>query len=101
MALLVVANEPLFYCICLAASLRVAASFMVNLVLLVHASFLCESLCFVIVVHLYALPLRAVVLRLQPLFMLLCYDVCLSLMSLLAAWRTLTSFSVTFVLCRL
>ena len=95
------ANEPLFSCICLAASLRVAASCMVNLVLLVHTSFLCESLCFVIVIHLGALPLRAVVVGLQLFYMLLRCDVCLSLMSLLAAWRALTSFSVTFVPCGL
>ena len=101
MALFVVANDLLFSCICLAASLRVAASCMVNLVLLVQASFLCESFCFVIGVHLGVLSLRTVFVRLQLLFMLLCCDVCLSLMSLLAALRALTSFSVTFVPCGL
>ena len=93
------ANEPLFSCIFLGASRRVAAPCMVNLVLLVQASFLCESLCVIIVVCLGALPLLAIVVlvfalsclfldpakRLQLLVMLLCCDVSLSLKSLLAA----------------
>ena len=118
MALLVVASEPFFSCICLVASRRVAASYlacMVYLVLPVHSSSLCESLHMLIVVCLGTLLLHAVIVLafmlsclvldpaelLQLLLMLLCRDVCLPFSSLLAVLRMSLSFSATFVPCRL